>query len=79
MAGFFEFSMMRIRSDIDQKALAELFHQYLNVEEDFIRALFTGETKPGRAFVQEAVLPQPRRTDATRPHGAGLGDAPARS
>ena len=57
MAGFFEFSMMRIRGDIDQKALAELFHQYLNVEEDFIRALFTGETKPGRAFVQEAVLP----------------------
>ena len=45
------------RSDIDQKALAELFHQYLNVEEDFIKALFTGETKPGRAFVQEAVLP----------------------
>ncbi len=59
MAGFFEFSMMRVRSDIDQKALAELFHQYLNVEEDFIRALFTGETKPGRAFVQEAVLPPP--------------------
>jgi ferredoxin len=59
MAGFFEFSMMRIRSDIDQKALAELFHQYLNVEEDFIRALFTGETKPGRAFVQEAALPAP--------------------
>jgi ferredoxin len=58
MAGFFEFSMMRVRSDIDQKALAELFHQYLNVEEDFIRALFTGETKPGRAFVQEAALPE---------------------
>jgi len=57
MAGFFEFSMMRVRSDIDQEALAGLFHQYLNVEEDFIKALFTGETKPGRAFVQEAALP----------------------
>lgn len=57
MAGFFEFSMMRIRSDVDQKTLAELYHQYLNVEEDFIKALFTGETKPGRTFVQEAVLP----------------------
>jgi ferredoxin len=57
MAGFFEFSMMRIRSDVDQKTLAELFYQYLNVEEDFIRALFTGETRPGRAFVQEAALP----------------------
>ena len=57
MAGFFEFSMMRVREDIDQKALAELFHQYLNVEEDFVRALFTeGETQLGRTFVQEPAL-----------------------
>ena len=28
MAGFFEFSMMRIRDDIDQKALSELFYQF---------------------------------------------------
>ena len=57
MAGFFEFSMMRIRTDIDQKLLAELYYQYLNVEEDFIKALFTnGETQLGRVFVQEAVL-----------------------
>jgi len=57
MAGFFEFSLMRVREDIDQKLLAELFYQYLNVEEDFIRALFTdGETQMGRVFVQEGVL-----------------------
>ena len=57
MAGFFEFSMMRVREDIDQKALAELFYQYLNVEEDFVRALFAGgETQLGRAFVHEPVL-----------------------
>ncbi len=57
MAGFFEFSMMRIRTDIDQKALAELFYQYLNVEEDFIRELFVqGETQLGRTFVYEPVL-----------------------
>ena len=57
MAGFFEFSMMRIRDDIDQKALSELFYQYLNVEEDFIRALFfDGETQLGRTFVHEPVL-----------------------
>jgi ferredoxin len=57
MAGFFEFSMMRIRSDVDQKLLGELYYQYLNVEEDFIKALFyKGETQLGRAFVQEAVL-----------------------
>ncbi|MCX5730613.1 MAG: 4Fe-4S binding protein, partial [Deltaproteobacteria bacterium] len=59
MAGFFEFSLMRVREDVDQKALAELFYQYLNVEEDFVRALFaSGETQLGRAFVQEAALSQ---------------------
>ena len=57
MAGFFEFSMMRLRTDVDQKVLGELFYQYLNVEEDFIRNLFTnGETQLGRTFVQEAAL-----------------------
>ncbi len=57
MAGFFEFSMMRVRNDIDQKALAELFYQYLNVEEGFIRELFTrGKTQLGRVFVNEHAL-----------------------
>jgi ferredoxin len=57
MAGFFEFSLMRIRDDIDQKALAELFYQYLNVEEDFIKNLFVdGETHLGRTYVHEPVL-----------------------
>jgi Na+-translocating ferredoxin:NAD+ oxidoreductase RNF subunit RnfB len=57
MAGFFEFSMMRLRGDIDQKLLAELFFQYLNVEEDFIRQLFCdGETQLGRVFVHETAL-----------------------
>ena len=57
MAGFFEFSLMRLRNDIDQKALSELFHQYLNVEEDFIRDLFTrGDTQLGRVFVHEPAL-----------------------
>lgn len=57
MAGFFEFSLMRTRGDIDQKLLSELFHQYLNVEESFMRDLFSStETKLGRVFVQEPVL-----------------------
>jgi NAD-dependent dihydropyrimidine dehydrogenase PreA subunit len=57
MAGFFEFSMMRVREDVDQRLLAELYYQYLNVEEEFIRELFaTGETHVGRAFVQEPAL-----------------------
>jgi len=57
MAGFFEFSLMRTRGDIDQKTLSELFWQYLNVEEDFVRELFTrGETQLGRTFVHEPAL-----------------------
>ncbi len=57
MAGFFEFSLMRVRNDIDQKALSELFYQYMNDEEDFIKDLFTlGETQLGRVFVHEPVL-----------------------
>jgi len=57
MAGFFEFSMMRLRGDVDQKLLARLYYQYITVEEDFIKALFTqGETQLGRVFVNEAVL-----------------------
>lgn len=57
MAGFFEFSLMRVREDLDQRVLSELFYQYLNVEEDFIKALFThGETQLGRTFVHEPAL-----------------------
>jgi ferredoxin len=59
MAGFFEFSMMRVRSDLDQKLLGELFYQYLNVEDEFVSSLFapTG-TALGRVFVQEASVPK---------------------
>jgi ferredoxin len=58
MAGFFEFSMMRTRQDVDQRLLAELFYQYLNVEEEFIKNLFAnGDTQLGRAFVHEPALP----------------------
>jgi ferredoxin len=57
MAGFFEFSLMRVRGDIDQQTLSELFYQYLNVEEQFIRDLFVrGETQLGRTFVHEPAL-----------------------
>lgn len=59
MAGFFEFSMMRVRTDVDQRLLGELFYQYLNVEEDFIKALFVrGDTQLGRVFVNERVVPE---------------------
>jgi ferredoxin len=57
MAGFFEFSMMRVGNGYDQKLLAELFYQYLNVEEDFVKDLLcAGETRMGRVFVNEGAL-----------------------
>lgn len=57
MAGFFEFSMMRVRTDLNQEKLAELYYQYLNVEEDFVKDLFTnGETRLGRVFVHEPAV-----------------------
>lgn len=57
MAGFIEFSLMRLRDDIDQKLLAQLFYQYINVEEEFITELMAkGETRIGRVFVNETVL-----------------------
>jgi len=78
MAGFFEFSMMRVRDDIDQQLLAELFHQYITVEDDFILALFTnGETQLGRVFVNEPALAdarpgaKPKAEPAARPSGDG--------
>jgi ferredoxin len=58
MAGFFEFSLMRVREDVDQRVLSELFYEYLNVEEDFVKALFAvGETRLGRVFVDERAVP----------------------
>lgn len=58
MAGFFEFSLMRVRDDLDQKVLSELFYQYVNVEDEFIRNLIVGGTTHiGRVFVDEGALP----------------------
>ncbi|MBN1830189.1 MAG: 4Fe-4S binding protein [Deltaproteobacteria bacterium] len=57
MAGFFEFSMMRIRTDVNQKVLAELFYEYITIEDNFITSLFlNGETQLGRVFVNEEAL-----------------------
>jgi ferredoxin len=62
MTGFFEFSMMRVRNDIDQKALARLLYQYINLEKDFSYALFArGRTQFGRIFVNETQVEAPHR------------------
>lgn len=64
MAGFFEFAMMRVRTDIDQKTLSELYYQYIDTEEEFMRALFMdGETGLGRVFVQEPAVTEPFRME----------------
>ncbi|GFO65129.1 4Fe-4S dicluster domain-containing protein [Geomonas paludis] len=58
MAGFFEFSLMRLRPDLDQKELSRLFFHYINVEDAFIRDLFAGgETSLGRVLVNEEAIP----------------------
>ncbi|MGD9247115.1 MAG: 4Fe-4S binding protein [Desulfobacteraceae bacterium] len=64
MAGFFEFSLMRRRTDIDQQLLAELFYRYINMEEDFAKALFAdGHTQLGRVFVDKSQIPKGRRLE----------------
>jgi ferredoxin len=65
MAGFFEFSMMRVRDDVDQKLLSELFYEYVTVEDEFMRALLLdGETQLGRVFVNEQALEDSQRRRA---------------
>ena len=56
MAGFFEFSLMRTDGKFDRKVLSELYHQYINVEEDFLYAIFATETPIDRVFVQEETI-----------------------
>lgn len=58
MAGFFEFSMMRVGARPDQAVLAELFEEYITKGDEFMLSLFTeGTTQLGRTFVQEPMLP----------------------
>lgn len=57
MVGFLEFSLMRVRSDINQKVLNKLFYHYLKIEEDSLRELISqGETQLGITFVHEPAL-----------------------
>ena len=56
MIGFFEFSMMRIGTHLDQKVLSELFYEYVCVEDDFITSLLAMKTPLGRALVQEEAI-----------------------
>jgi ferredoxin len=58
MAGFFEFALMRVRDDLDQRLLSELCQQYVSSEEAFMRELCrAGDTPLGRLLVREESLP----------------------
>jgi Pyruvate/2-oxoacid:ferredoxin oxidoreductase delta subunit len=56
MIGFFEFALMRTGGCYDQKLLSELFHQYLENEEDFMRKLLGLKTPIGRILVNEETV-----------------------
>lgn len=58
MAGFFEFSLMRTDGKFNRKVLSELYHQYINKEDDFLQAIFNTETPIDRVFVQEETIQQ---------------------
>lgn len=55
--GFFEFVFMRTRGELPMKELAELFEQYMFLDDRFARDVFTGPTQLARAMVQEESLP----------------------
>jgi Pyruvate/2-oxoacid:ferredoxin oxidoreductase delta subunit len=56
MAGFFEFSIMRTDGKFDRKLLSELFHQYINVEDQFLKRIFLLDPPVARTFVHEDTL-----------------------
>jgi ferredoxin len=56
MAGFFEFSLMRTDGKFDRKILSELFYQYINVEDDFLREVLGLDPSIVRTFVHEDTI-----------------------
>ncbi len=57
VVGFFEFTMMRVRDDIDQGAMAKALHEYMFEDRAFADSVFgQGESVLGRALIHEDVL-----------------------
>jgi len=63
VVGFVEFSMMRKRTDVDQKKLAHLFYSYVMNGKKFPQGLFSGETQVGRTIVHETALSEGNMTE----------------
>ena len=55
-AGFFEFSLMRLDKRFDKRLLSELYYQYFNTEDAFVRTIFSLEPAIYRTLVQEAAI-----------------------
>jgi Pyruvate/2-oxoacid:ferredoxin oxidoreductase delta subunit len=59
MVGVFEFTMMRVRDDIDQKKVAELIYRFVIEERDFVDSFNQkAQTSLFRTLVHEVTLPQ---------------------
>lgn len=56
VVGFFEFSMMRVRQDLDQTALAQAYEDFDHADYNLYHTLFAGETTVGRTLVHEQAL-----------------------
>jgi Pyruvate/2-oxoacid:ferredoxin oxidoreductase delta subunit len=55
-AGFFEFSLMRLDERFDKHLLSELYYQYINTEDAFVRTIFSLEPSIYRTLVQESAI-----------------------
>jgi Pyruvate/2-oxoacid:ferredoxin oxidoreductase delta subunit len=53
VVGFFEFSLMRTDGKFNRKVLSELYYQYINTEEEFMKRNFGLDTPIYRVLVQE--------------------------
>ena len=58
VVGFFEFSMMRRRTDVDQKQLSEAYHRMWEDGFDSLPTLMAGQTTLGRTLVNEKAVPE---------------------
>jgi len=56
MAGFFEFSLMRTDGRFDRKILSELYYQYINEEDDFLKKVLGANPVFARTFVHEDAI-----------------------
>ncbi len=55
--GFFEFTFMRKGEELPWRELSQLFHEYMLVDDKFMRGVFAGKTQMERSLVHEEALP----------------------